>query len=92
MSNYVANLYDKIMYGYKNKDVSIFERSSNAFLKICLELDELLQSRPELTLHEHLKEAGELAAVTALQAVGVPWWLTTGVNAFGNEAEREQGF
>ncbi len=33
------------------------------------------------------KEAGELAAVTALQAVGVPWWLTTGVNAFGNEAE-----
>jgi len=61
MSNYVANLYDKIMYGYKNKDVSIFERSSNAFLKICLELDELLQSRPELTLHEHLKEAGELA-------------------------------
>lgn len=33
------------------------------------------------------KEAGELAAVTALQAVGVPWWLTTGVNAFGKEAE-----
>ncbi|MBE7016650.1 MAG: hypothetical protein E7420_00630 [Ruminococcaceae bacterium] len=33
------------------------------------------------------KEAGELAAVTVLQAVGVPWWLTTGVNAFGKEAE-----
>ncbi|MBE7016654.1 MAG: hypothetical protein E7420_00650 [Ruminococcaceae bacterium] len=33
------------------------------------------------------KEAGELAAVTVLQAVGVPWWLTTGVNAFGSEAE-----
>ena len=33
------------------------------------------------------KEAGELAATTALQAVGVPWWLTTGVYAFGNEAE-----
>ncbi len=33
------------------------------------------------------KEAGELAAVSALQAVGVPWWLTTGVKAFGNEAE-----
>lgn len=61
MSNYVANLYDKVMYGYYNKDVSIFERSSNAFLKISEELDDLLQTRPELTLHEHLKEAKELA-------------------------------
>ena len=33
------------------------------------------------------REAGELAATSALQAVGVPWWLTTGVYAFGNEAE-----
>lgn len=49
------------MYGYKNKDVRIFERSSNAFLKICEELDALLQTRPELTLYEHLKEAGDLA-------------------------------
>ncbi|MBQ2903623.1 MAG: alpha-N-acetylglucosaminidase C-terminal domain-containing protein [Clostridia bacterium] len=61
MSNYVSNLYDKVMYGFNNRDVSIFERSSNAFLKICDELDALLQTRPELTLHRHLKEAGELA-------------------------------
>lgn len=61
MSNYVSNLYDKAMYGFNNRDVNIFERSSNAFLKICEELDALLQTRPELTLHEHLKEAGELA-------------------------------
>ncbi len=61
MSNYVSNLYDKVMYGFNNRDVNIFERSSNAFLKICLEVDELLQTRPELTLHEHLKEARELA-------------------------------
>ena len=33
------------------------------------------------------KEAGELAATSALQTVGVPWWLTTGVYAFGSEAE-----
>ena len=33
------------------------------------------------------KEAGELAAISVLQTVGVPWWLTTGVYAFGNEAE-----
>lgn len=61
MSNYISNLYDKVMYGYTNKDVSIFERSSNAFLKIGEELDDLLQTRPELTLHEHLQKAGELA-------------------------------
>lgn len=61
MSNYVSALYDKVMYGFNNRDVNIFERSSNAFLKICCELDELLQTRPELTLYEHLKEAGDLA-------------------------------
>ena len=61
ISNYASTLYDNVMYGYNNKDVNIFERSSNAFLKLCEELDDLLQTRPELTLHEHLKEAGELA-------------------------------
>ncbi len=61
LSNYASVLYDKAMYGFENRDVNIFERASNGFLKICDELDELLQTRPELTLHEHLKEAKELA-------------------------------
>jgi alpha-N-acetylglucosaminidase len=61
ISNHAGTLYDNVMYGYKNKDVKIFERSSNAFLKLCEELDDLLQTRPELTLYEHLKEAGDLA-------------------------------
>ncbi len=61
LSNYIANLYDKAMYGFNYKDVNIFERASNAFLRIAEEIDELLQTRPELTLHEHLKEARELA-------------------------------
>lgn len=60
LSNYVSNLYDKAMYGFNNKDVNIFERASNAFLKITTEIDELLQTRPELTLHQHLKEASDL--------------------------------
>ena len=51
------------MYGFNNKDVNAFERSSNIFLKVCCELDELLQTVPELTLHEHLKEAS-VAAVS----------------------------
>ena len=61
LSNYIANLYDKAMYGFNYKDVNIFERASNAFLRIAEEIDELLQTRPELTLHQHLKEARELA-------------------------------
>lgn len=61
LSNYASTLYDKAMYGFEHRDVNIFERSSNGFLKICDELDSLLQTRPELTLHEHLKEAKELA-------------------------------
>ncbi len=61
LSNYIANLYDKAMYGFNYKDVNIFERASNAFLRIAEEMDELLQTRPELTLHQHLKDARELA-------------------------------
>lgn len=61
LSNHAAVLYRKAMKGFNEKDVKLFERSSNAFLKICCELDELLQTVPELTLHEHLKQAGSTA-------------------------------
>ncbi len=61
LSNRCSELYEKAMEGFNKRDVKLFERSSNAFLKICDELDELLQTRPELTLYEHLKEAGEAA-------------------------------
>lgn len=33
------------------------------------------------------QSAGQLGATVALQAVGVPWWLTTGATTFGAEAE-----
>ena len=61
LSNYCTVLYDRVMEGFNKRDVNMFERSSNAFLKICEELDELLQTRPELTLSYHLDEAGALA-------------------------------
>lgn len=61
LSNHAAALYRRAMYGFNNKDVNAFERSSNSFLKVCCELDELLQTVPELTLHEHLKEASAAA-------------------------------
>ncbi len=61
LSNLCRELYDKTVNGYYNKDIKDFERCSNAFLKICDELDELLQTRPELTLAEHLKAASALA-------------------------------
>ena len=34
-----------------------------------------------------VQSAGQLGGTAALQAVGVPWWLTTGVTSFGGEAE-----
>jgi hypothetical protein len=34
-----------------------------------------------------VQSAGQLTATAALQAVGVPWWLTTGVTTFGEEAD-----
>ena len=33
------------------------------------------------------QSAGQLAATAALQAVGVPWWLTTGATSWGAETE-----
>lgn len=61
LSNHAGLLYDRVMEGYTNKDVKTFEISANAFMKICEELDALLQTRPELTLYQHLKQAGDLA-------------------------------
>lgn len=34
-----------------------------------------------------VQSGGQLAGTVALQAVGVPWWATTGVTSFGGEAE-----
>lgn len=33
------------------------------------------------------QSAGQLLGTVGLQAVGVPWWLTTGATSFGSEAE-----
>ncbi|MBQ6267670.1 MAG: alpha-N-acetylglucosaminidase C-terminal domain-containing protein [Clostridia bacterium] len=61
MSNYASALYDRVMTGFNERNVNLFERSANAFLRLCEELDALLQTRPELTLHRHLEEAAAAA-------------------------------
>ena len=61
MSNYCNYLYLAAMKSFNDRELSVFERAINAFLKICDELDELLQSVPELTLSQHLKEAAAIA-------------------------------
>lgn len=61
LSNHAGLLYDRVMEGYHKRDVNTFEISANAFLKICEEVDALLQTRPELTLHHHLNKAGSIA-------------------------------
>lgn len=61
LSNYCSVLYDRTMQGFNERDLNLFERSSNTFLKICDELDVLLLTRPELTLSKHLDEADAAA-------------------------------
>lgn len=61
MSNLASDLYDEAMRGFRNKDAVVFERSANAFLKLCDDLDELLQTLPSFTLYERLKAAREAA-------------------------------
>lgn len=34
-----------------------------------------------------LQSAGQLAGTAGLQALGVPWWLTTGITSFGGEVD-----
>jgi hypothetical protein len=34
-----------------------------------------------------IQSAGQLAGTAALQAAGVPWWVTTGVTSFGGEVD-----
>lgn len=61
VSNLCRDFCEKAINGYNNKDVKDFERCSNSFLRACDEVDELLLTRPELTLHQHLKEASDRA-------------------------------
>lgn len=61
LSNHAHICYEKAVNGFRSRDQRDFERYSNSFLKICEELDELLQSRREMSLYTHLKAASSLA-------------------------------
>ncbi len=55
LSNHAQTLYHDAMRGFQERDARLFERSSNAFLRLFDEVDALLSTRPELTLSHHLK-------------------------------------
>lgn len=65
LSNHAHTLYHQAIQGYNTRDIRLFERSSNAFLKLFGELDELLDTRPELSLPQQLKKAPLLATSDA---------------------------
>ena len=58
--------------GLVNKALGVDQETDSVFAE---KSDELAQS------------AGQLVGTTALQAAGVPWYLTTGVTSFGGEVE-----
>ncbi len=61
LSNHASAQFFRAWNGYKEKNLNDFERGSNGFLRLCEEIDELLQTRPEFTLHHHLKQASAQA-------------------------------
>ena len=61
LSNYAQTLYHQTIRGHAERDARLFERSSNAFLKIIGEVDNLLLTRPELSLPQQLKAPSLLA-------------------------------
>lgn len=61
MSNYARRLYADVMKGYTDRDVRLFETSTNAFLKLLEEQDGLLNTMPEFRLSEYLRRASDAA-------------------------------
>ena len=76
------DLYDEKKVAKKLLGFSSLERSAK-ILGADSETSSVLGDKSDSLV----QSAGQLGATAALQAVGVPWYLTTGVTSFGGEAE-----
>lgn len=61
LSNYARRLYVGVIDGYLNRNGRLFETATNAFLRVLSDMDKLLSTRPEFSLHRHLYTAGSRA-------------------------------
>lgn len=61
LSSYARTLYKDAMNAYKLKEPGNFEIASNAFLRLCEDLESLLQTREDMTLLSRLKAVSAAA-------------------------------
>jgi alpha-N-acetylglucosaminidase len=57
LSNHAATLQQGVVKGYNAKDADVFQKASDDFLQLMLELDELLGTRKEFLLGKNLEDA-----------------------------------
>ena len=58
LSNYARKLYVGVIEGYAKRDGRLFETATNGFLHVLSDMDRLLGTRKEFSLHHHLYAAG----------------------------------
>lgn len=68
---------------FVKKDIINEEKISRAIISGDYEKQSVLDAKADQTV----QSGGQLLATAGLQAVGVPWWVTTGATAWGAEAE-----
>ena len=61
LSNYAKDLYKRSISAFDSKNISLFEKSVNTFVRLLEDVDRLLMTRPELTLGEHVRQANAYA-------------------------------
>ena len=60
-SNKLREVYADSMRGFEERDVNLFEKSANKFLKICDEMDAMLLTREEFSLSYFLSKSGAMS-------------------------------
>jgi hypothetical protein len=89
-SNIIANfdeiaptLIDATKDYFKNKDANVYVEAAKKILGDDFEEDSVLGDKSDSLV----QSAGQLGGTIVLQAVGVPWWITTGTTTFGGEVQ-----
>ena len=67
LSNSLMPLYEQATKCFFNKMIAEYEKTSNAFLEICEDIDRLLRTVPENNLYYHLNDARQLGDTKELR-------------------------
>lgn len=83
-----AKFIAKDLYDEEKVAKKIIENSPNGIIRKGIGAEDIEENSVLGEKSDSLVQSGgQLGATVALQAVGVPWWLTTGATTFGSESE-----